>query len=148
MFAGYGSCIFGYVCFDGLLFLFGCSLTCSSFWNYQFGDLGYVCLGGLTFFSLWLYSHVLQFLELPICRSWLCVLPLAILSCALVFWNCQFGDLGYYVCFGGLLFLVPLSLSLWLFSHMLQLFCNCQFGEPLQVHKSFRHSRFQESKKN
>ncbi len=79
MFAGYGSCIFGYVCFDGLLFLFGCSLTCSSFWNCQLGDLGHVCLGGL-------------------------LLSLAIPSCALVFWNCQIGDLGYYVCFGGLLF--------------------------------------------
>ncbi len=124
-------------------FLFGYSLTCSSFWNCQFGDLGYVCLGGLLFFfffSLWLFSHVLQFF-------WNCQLldlgyvcfSLAILSHALVFWNCQFGDLGY-VCFGSRLsfFSLSLSLSLWLFSHAIQLFWNSQFGEPFQVHKIFQ----------
>ncbi len=160
-------------------FLFGYSLTCSSFWNCQFGDLGYVCLGGgllffslwlfshvlqcfgianleilvimcawvaYFFFSLWLLSHVLQFLELPICRSWLCVLLfgyslMCSRFCELPIWRSWLCVLWWPTLFS---LSLSLSLSLWLFSHALQLFWNCQFGEPFQVHKSFRHSRFQE----
>jgi hypothetical protein len=72
--------------------LFGYSLMCSSFWNCQFGDLGYVCLGGLPFFFSLFGSSLM-------CSS---------------FWNRQLGDLGH-VYLGGLLFFFPL----WLFSHVL-----------------------------
>jgi hypothetical protein len=105
----------GYVCSGGLLFFSLAILSCALvFLNCQFGDLGYVCLGALLFF---LFGYSLM------CSSfWNCqfvdlgyvCFSLAILSCALIFWNCQFGDLAY-VCFGGLLFF---SLSLFGYSLM------------------------------
>jgi hypothetical protein len=62
------------------------------------------------FFSLAILSRALVFgianLEILVIMCALVAyffFSLAILSCALVFLNCQFGDLGY-VCLGGLLF--------------------------------------------
>ncbi len=122
-------------------FLFGYSLTCSSFWNCQFGDLGYVCLGGLPFFLFFfLFGYSLMcssFFGIANCQILVMCASLWLFSHMLQFFT--IANLEILVMYASVAdFLFSLSLSLQLFSHAIQLFWNSQFGEPFQVHKIFQ----------
>jgi hypothetical protein len=86
-------------------------LSCALVFGIANLEILVMCAWVAYFFCLWLFSHVLLCfgianLEISVIMCALVAyffFSLAILSCALVFLNCQFGDLGY-VCLGGLLF--------------------------------------------
>ncbi len=122
-------------------FLFGYSLTCTSFWNCQFGDLGYVCLGGLLSFFFFLFGYSLmcsRFFGIANCQILVMCASLWLFSHMLQLFGIANLEILVMCALVAYFFFFPLSLSLWLFSHAIQLFWNSQFGEPFQVHKIFQ----------